>query len=196
MTKELAQSFGLDAATGVVVTTVESGSPAARAGLRPGDVILAYNGAKIDEPSLLPRLVAATKPGEKAEMEVWRAGKRERVPVTVGEIPAEAAAAKSEPARKAESSPTGLGLAVRGLAPEESKALGVDYGLVVEDVTSGASRSPIQPGDVILAVNQERFRSVEEFNKLVARHKKGENVALLVRRGDGAMYVPIEVGSG
>jgi serine protease Do len=85
---------------------------------------------------------------------------------------------------------------VRDLAPEERKALGVDYGLVVEDVTGGsAAASPIQPGDVILAVNQDRFRSVDEFNKLVAQRKKGENVALLVRRGEASVYVPIEIGT-
>jgi len=85
----------------------------------------------------------------------------------------------------------------RDLAPEERKALGVDYRLVVEDVAGGSSAaaSPIQPGDVILAVNQDRFRSVEEFNKLVAKRKKGENVALLVRRGEASVYVPIEIGT-
>jgi serine protease Do len=197
VTKELAQSFGLDAPSGVVVTTVEANSPAAKAGLRPGDVILGYNGQKIDEPSLLPRLVASTKPGQKADVEVWRGGKREQLAVTVGEIPAEnTAGAVPRPAEKKDTSSTGLGLAVRSLSQEERKALGVDYGLVVEDVTSGAAASPIQPGDVILAVGQDHFRSVEEFNKLVSRHKKGENVALLVRRGDNAIYVPIEVGTG
>jgi serine protease Do len=195
VTKELAQSFGLDSPSGVVVTTVEANSPAAKGGLRPGDVILAYKGQKIEEPSLLPRLVAATKPGEKAQLEVWRGGKRERLSVTVGEIPAEEVAA-AKPEQKQDASPTGLGLAVRDLAPEERKALGVDYGLVVEDVRSGNASTPIQPGDVILAVNQEHFRSLEEFNKLVARHKKGERVALLVNRGGNALYVPIEVGTG
>jgi len=195
VTKELAQSFGLDSVSGVVVTTVEANSPAAKAGLRPGDVILAYKGQKIDEPSLLPRLVAATKPGEKAELEVWRSGKRERLAATVGEIPAEEVATAKTPQKK-DASPTGLGLAVRDLAPEERKALGVDYGLVVEDVRSNDPATPIQPGDVILAVNQEHFRSLQEFNRLVSRHKRGERIALLVNRGGNAIYVPIEVGAG
>jgi serine protease Do len=85
---------------------------------------------------------------------------------------------------------------VQELPPEGRKALGVDYGLVVADVVGGpAARSPIQPGDVIVAVNQERFHSLEEFKKLIARHKKGESVALLVRRGENALYVPLEIGA-
>ncbi len=195
VTKELAQSFRLDSATGAVVTSVEPGSPAAKAGIKVGDIILSYNGKTIDEPSELPRLVGATKPGEKAQLEVWRGGKRERLAVTVGEIPSEVATKTGEKPSK-ESASTDLGLAVRDLAPEERKALGVDYGLVVEDVTGGsAAGSRIQAGDVILAVNQDRFRSVEEFNKLIAQRKKGENVALLVRRGDASVYVPIEIGT-
>jgi serine protease Do len=196
LTKELAQSFKLDSATGAVVTTVEPGSPAEKAGLKPGDVILAYNGKKIEDPNELPRLVAATKPGDKAEVELWRNGKHERTTVTVGEFPSDIKSADARHGPAAESS-SELGLAVRDLAPEERKALGVDYGLVVEDVAGGpAARSPIQPGDVILAVNQDRFRSLDEFKKLIAQRKKGESVALLVRRGDSALYVPMELGAG
>jgi serine protease Do len=68
---------------------------------------------------------------------------------------------------------------------------------VVAEVTGGpASRSPIQPGDVIVAVGQDRFRSFEEFRKLVETRKKSGSVALLVRRGDSAIYVPLEMGTG
>jgi serine protease Do len=193
VTRELAQSFKLEAASGAVVTQVEPGSPAEKAGLKPGDVILGFNGKKIEDPNDLPRLVAATKPGERAQIEVWRNGKREELAATVGEFPSEIASAPRGQRPGTEKSGS-LGLAVRELAPQERKALGVDYGLVVEDVAGGpAGRSPLQPGDVILAVNQERFRSVEEFNKLVSQRKKGENVALLVRRGQGTLYVPVEI---
>jgi serine protease Do len=195
MTKELAKSFSLQEPVGAVVVNVEKGSPAERAGLRPGDVILGFNGKKIEDSNELPRLVGATKPGEKAELEVWRGGKSQRLSATVGEFPTEQAAAVSREKAPKEAS-NALGLAVQELPPEGRKALGVEYGLVVSDVVGGpAARSPIQPGDVILAVNQERFSSLEEFRKLVARHKKGDSVALLVRRGDASLYVPLEVGA-
>jgi serine protease Do len=196
MTKELAKSFKLDAPGGAVVVGVEAGSPAERAGLKTGDVILSYAGKPIEDPNELPRLVGATKPGEKAQMEVWRNGKRERLTATVGEFPTEAAAnaSKSQPAPKEASAD--LGLAVQELPPEGRKALGVDYGLVVADVTGGpAARSPIQPGDVIIGVGQDKFSSLEQFKKLVAQHKKGDNVALLVRRGEGTLFVPLEIGA-
>jgi serine protease Do len=196
VTKELAESFKLDSATGVVVANVEAGSAAAKAGLRPGDVILGYNGKQIDNPSDLPRLVAATKPGQKAQLDVWRNGKRERLSAVVGEFPSEQRKASArEPAGKPAAANAQLGLAVSELPPQARKQLGVEYGLVVEDVTGGpAARSPIQPGDVILAVNQDRFHSLEEFNKLIAAQRKGGRVALLVQRGDSALFVPMELG--
>jgi serine protease Do len=83
---------------------------------------------------------------------------------------------------------------VRELQPEERKKLGVDYGVLVVDVAQAAAGTPIRRGDVIVAVNQARFKSIEEFTKLIEAQQKGDTVALLVRRGEGAIYVPIEVG--
>ena len=194
VTKELAQSFKLDSTNGVVVVQVEPGSPAEKAGLQVGDVILSYNGKPIEEGNMLPRLVGGTKPGQQAKLEVWRKGERRTLSATIGEMSSstdKAAAAKPP----AEGTPSSLGLSVRELQPEERKKLGVDFGVVVVDVSPAtAARTPLRRGDVIVAVNQERFKSVEEFNKLVAAQKKGETVALLVRRGEGAIYVPMEVG--
>jgi len=191
LTKELAQSFKLDQPVGAVVTNVEKGGPADKAGLKLGDVILAYNEKKIEDPIELPRLVAATKPGDKATLEVWRNGKAERLAVNVGEFPAEAkAAARATPAKDTHDN---LGLAVSELPPEGQKALGVDYGLVIEDARSGAAAaSGLERGDVIVAVGQDRFRSLEEFNKLLSQ-RKGQRVPLLVRRGESALYVPVEL---
>jgi serine protease Do len=138
--------------------------------------------------------VAATKPGTQATMEVMRAGKRESLKVGVGEIPQEETVAKAETREKPTAS-NRLGLAVRELPAADRKTLGVEYALVVVDVVGQpAQSSPILPGDIILAVNQQRFSSIEEFNKLLAQQEKGSSVALLVRRGDGAIYVAMPVG--
>jgi serine protease Do len=194
VTKELAESFKMASDDGVVVVNVERGSPAEKAGLQVGDVILAYNGKVIEEPNMLPRLVAGTKPGEQAKLDVLRKSERRTLTATVGEVPAERSARTSQAPAK-ESTPSRLGLAVRELSPEERKKLGVEYGVVVVDVAQGpAARSAIQPGDVIVAVNQSRFSSIEEFTKLLAEQQKGAKVALLVRRGEASIYVPIEVG--
>ncbi len=193
MTKELAETFKLKSTDGVVVVNVERGSPAEKAGLQVGDVILAYNGKRIEEANLLPRLVGGTKPGEQAKLEVVRKGERQTLTATVGEIPAQPTARAGRAPAK-DSTPSRLGLAVRELQPEERKKLGVEYGVLVVDVAQGAARSEIQPGDVIVAVNQSRFSSIEEFTKLLAEQQKGAKVALLVRRGEASLYVPMEVG--
>jgi serine protease Do len=192
LTKELAQSFGLQNPDGVIVVNVEPGSPADESGLRIGDVILSYNGERIDQANELPRLVASTKPGDKATVQIVREGKQQRLDVAVGESAPAATAGATRPGQGL--NPSGLGLSVRELAPEERKALGVEYGLVVTEVTDKLAGTPIRPGDVIVAVNQSRFNSFDEFKKLIASQKAGERVALLVRRGEGAIYVPVEVG--
>jgi serine protease Do len=193
LTKELAQSFKLDTTTGAVVVSVDPGGPAAKAGIRLGDVVLDWNGKPIDDPNELPRMVAASKPGSAAKMRVWRGGKAETLAVTVGEVQPDATKTSKEGPRKAPP-PNRLGLAVRELPPEDRKALGVEYGLLVVDVARPNAAMPILPGDVIVAVNQRPFRSVEEFDKLIAEAQKGQTLALLVRRGEGALYVPVEVG--
>jgi serine protease Do len=198
LTKELAESFRLDKTTGAVIVNVEKGGPAEKAGARVGDVVVAWNGQKLEDANELPRLVAATKPGSAATMEVIRDGKPAKLEVTVGEIPTDeaVAAAAAKPEAKEKATPANkLGLAVRELPAAELKTLGVEYAVVVVDVVGPPARaSPILPGDIILAVNQQRFSSIEEFNKLIAAQKEGSSVALLVRRGDGSLYVPMPVG--
>src|SRR5258708_21234557 len=189
LTKEVGQSFKLDADSGAVVVNVDPAGPAGKAGVRVGDVVLDWNGKKIDDPNELPRLVAATKPGSKAKMKIWRGGNAETLDIAVGEIPGENAKAPREaPPKEAHNR---LGLALRELPAADRKALGIDYGLLVVDVANAGG--PIMPGDIIVAVNQERFASLEEFNKLIGRAKKGDSVALLVRRGEAAVYVPLPV---
>ena len=190
MTKELAQSFKLESPDGALIASVEPGSPADKAGIKPGDVVLAFNGQKIDEPNKLPRLVGGTKPGQSATLRIWREGKAEDVKFTAAELVSEAKAAK--PAPKKETKPNRLGLVVSEIPAPQRRALGIDYGLVVEQADSG--KTQLRPGDVIVAVGRHTFKSLEEFEKLIESQKQGESVALLVRRGEATVYVPVEVG--
>ena len=189
VTRELAQAFGLKEPQGALIASVEPGGPADKAGIRSGDVVLSYNGKALEDENMLPRLVAGTKPGDTAELEIWRGGSRERLKVNVGELPSEKRTAQSMP-EKGEKAAR-LGVLLAELPPAQRKALGVDYGLVVQDVQK--PDVPLRPGDVIVGVNRQQFASVEEFNKLIAA-QKGGTVALLVRRGPATIYVPVEVG--
>jgi len=191
MTKELAQSFQLQETDGALIATVEPGSPADKAGLKPGDVVLAFNGQKLDDPNKLPRLVAATKPGQSATLRIWRNGKAEEVKFTAAELVAETKAAKPA-ADKSQQKTNRLGVVVSELPSAQRRALGVDYALLVERADS--ARSPLRPGDVIVGVGRETFSSVEDFERLIEQRKQGDTVALLVRRGDLTAYVPVEVG--
>jgi serine protease Do len=192
VTKELAQAFGLKEPHGALVSTVEPGGPAEKAGLKTGDVILAYNGKPVTDADELPRVVAATKPGTSATMDVWRDGKRQSLQVTTAEL-------KQEPTRTARAAPpkekgeqsARLGVTVSELPPEQRKQLGVEYALVVEQVEKPGL--PLRAGDVIVAVNSQRFSSIAEFEKLIAS-QQGQTAALLVKRGEASVYVPVEVG--
>ncbi|HEX7055119.1 MAG TPA: DegQ family serine endoprotease [Burkholderiales bacterium] len=184
----LARSFGLDRPRGALVSTVESGGPADKAGLKPGDVILSFNGKPVERSSELPPMVAATKPGTKAQMEIWRGGKKQTLGIVVGELENEQVAA-AKPQKGGDSK---LGLAVRPLSAEEKKELGVASGLIVEDAVGPAARAGIRPGDVITSVNGAPVKSVEDLRKLVSKAK--DAVALLVRRGDQSIFVPLDLG--
>jgi serine protease Do len=181
VTQSLAQSFGLDRPRGALVAQVEKGSPAEKAGLKPGDVLLGVNGKAIERSAEIPPLVAAVKPGDKATLNVWRDGKKQDLAVTVGRLDADKTAEAASP--RNEKADTGkLGLAVR---PSKE-------GLVVEKVSGPAERAGIQAGDVVTAVNGRPVKSVDDLRK-AAEHAKG-SVAVLVRRGEDSIFVPIEIG--
>jgi len=185
----LAKSFGLDRPIGALVSTVESGSPADKAGLKPGDVILSFNGKPIERSSDLPAIVANTKPGTKANLDVWRNGRKQTLGLAVGEMKNENVA-KNEQGGQIENGGK-LGLAVRPLTPEERKEVGTQ-GLVVEQAAGPAARAGIRRGDVITMVNGQPVKSVDDLRSAVAKSK--ETVALLIKRGEATVFVPIEIG--
>jgi len=186
--QSLADSFGLSKPEGALVSGVEKGSPADKAGIAPGDVIVKMNGERIAASSDLPALVADTKPGSTAQLEIVRKGAHKQVELTVGTLKEPKVASDAND----QASKGRLGLAVRPLEPEEQQQAGVEGGLLVEGVSGPAARAGIQPGDVILQVNGTPIRSVEQLREISA--KSGKRLAVLVQREDARLFVPLELG--
>jgi serine protease Do len=197
VTKELADSFGLSKPQGALVASVEKGSPADKAGLEAGDVILRFNDKPVAQSSDLPRMVGNTKPGTKASLHVWRSGAGKDLAVTVGEMPDEQAGGRNQRRGKpAEAVPANrLGLVLAEPTGEQKRQLGIRNGLIVEEVRNG-SRNDLRQGDVILALIvkgvQTEVRTVDQFNGLLAKTDKDSNVTLLVKRGDSQTFVTIK----
>jgi serine protease Do len=194
VTKELAESFGLPKAAGALVNSVEKGGPADKAGLEPSDVILKFDGKTVNSSSDLPRIVAQTRPGAKVAMQIWRKGAAKDVTVTVGEMPEEKVAQR--PGRRDSKSGNvvaRLGLTVSELSAEQRKELGIGGGLLVEDVQGAAAKAGIRRGDILMALNNQDIKSVEQLTQLLSQFDKAKSVALLIRRGDGALYVPLRL---
>lgn len=191
VTREMAQAFKLESPAGALVSHVQPGSPADKAQLRSGDIILSYNGKTIQEVNELPRLVASSRPGSQAKLVVWRNGTKRHINVTLGELPTEKAEETSPvPSGQA---PNRLGLVLRDIPPEQRQQLGIDHGLVVEAVRGVAARTPIRPGDIIRRYNQTEVTDLAQFNGLLAKEKPGASVALLVQRGQGTTYVTLQI---
>jgi len=168
---------------------VVKGSPAAKAGIEPGDVILKFNGKDIASSSELPPQVAAVKPGTTATLEVWHDHATRNVEVTIGAMEEKATvAANDEP-----SADKGrLGVAVRPLSAEEKQATELANGVVVENVGGAAAKAGIRSGDVIVSVNNVPVKSVEQLKELVS--KAGKTVALLIQRDEARIFVPVPLG--
>jgi serine protease Do len=196
VTKELAESFGLQKANGALVNSVEKGGPADKAGIQASDVIIKFDNKEVINSTELPRVVAATKPGTKVTVQVWRKGERKDLTVVVGETPDEKSAGKRPAAPKKSSGEalSKLGLAATDLTSDLKKELNVANGVLVENAEGIAARAGIRRGDVILAVNNQEVKSVEELNRLLTAGDRARTVALLVKRGEGSLYVPLKLG--
>ncbi|QIL83441.1 DegQ family serine endoprotease [Diaphorobacter sp. HDW4A] len=186
----LADSFGLDRPEGALVSNVEKGGPADKAGLQSGDVIRSVNGQKIVASGDLPAVVGMATPGTKIDMEIWRQGKREQLSATLGNASDKISKVASNGNDKA--SRGKLGVSLRPLQPDERKQAGVDAGLLIEQAQGPAAKAGIQPGDVLLAVNGTPAKDVEQVREAIA--KAGKSVALLVQRDGSRIFVPVQLG--
>ncbi|MBW8330104.1 MAG: DegQ family serine endoprotease [Thiobacillus sp.] len=188
VTADLAESFGMDRPRGALIAQVQEDGPAAKAGLQASDVILMFGGKPVENSGDLPRMVGMAKPGAKIPLQVWRRGKAQAIQVVLGELPGEA-----QLAGKSGKTYSRGGLALSELTADQRRELKIDYGLLVEEVAGDAARAGIRVGDVILAVNNGKVATVDAFRKAMAAVPKGKSAAILVRRGEGSLYIPLKI---
>jgi serine protease Do len=194
LTKELAESFGLPSTRGALVNSVEKGGPAEKAGVEAGDVILKFNGKTVNSSEDLPRIVGAIRPGTPVTIQIWRNKALRDMKVTVGRMQEERTARAGQRGGPPQSSAaTQYGLTLSDLSEAQRSELKISGGLLVENVKGAAARAGVRRGDVILAVNNQDVSSVDQFNQIMAQFEKGRIVALLIRRGPNALYVPFRV---
>ncbi|MDQ6627851.1 MAG: DegQ family serine endoprotease [Pseudomonadota bacterium] len=184
-----ADSFKLDTPEGALVSNVDPGSPADKAGLKAGDVIRKVDGHTIVSSGDLPSLIGQSAPGKVVSLGVWRQGKNEQFSATL----ADANEAATKPA-KAELAvgPGKLGLSLRPMQPQEQQESGVRGGLIVEDAAGPAALAGVQPGDVLVGVNGIAVKNVDQVREAVA--KAGRSVALLIERDGNKIFVPVRIG--
>lgn len=195
---DIAESLGLKKAEGALVRGVEEGSPAAKAGVEAGDIVLKFDGKPVEKSADLPRLVGNTKPGAKVGLTVWRRGALKELRLTVAALEEEKVAkatAREKPAAKPSGAAQALGLTLRELETEEKAELKLRGGLVVLDASGPAARAGLGEGDVILALANREVLGLKDFEAALAGLDKGRAVSLLVRRGDWVQYFVIRPNS-
>ncbi|WP_372970947.1 DegQ family serine endoprotease [Marinobacter sp.] len=189
--RDLAESFGLKRPRGALVAEVMSGSPAEKAGLKAGDIVLEYEGEDVTLSSDLPPMVGRTPVGESASLEVMREGKQITLDVEIGKLPEEGGQAEAAPASDNNGpSSAPLGMTVEPLPDDVRDSLGVSGGVLVAEVAQGpALNAGIEPRDVITELNRRPVNSVEDFREAVASLPEGSAVSVRVVRQGRAIYL-------
>lgn len=194
--EDVAEAIGLKNADGALVSSVEPGSPAQKAGVRAGDVITKFDGKRINKWSDLPRIVGQTRPNTDSTIEVWRRGKAVKFDIKVETLNGDEALASSNSQENSKSDDASgadrLGLVVVNPSAEQKEALGIDGGVVVTEVNDLGASSGLIVGDVILAVNEQDVKDLKHYQNLVKDLAKNKNAALLVRRDDFTQWVAVQ----
>ncbi len=195
MTEELAKSFDLKEKQGGLVASVFPNSPASKAGVQAGDIILKFNGKAIKESHNLPAEVARTKIGSTVPIEVLRNGQRKTLQVKIAQRDDQDVAAQASAA----GGNAGLGVEVRSLTPEEKRELGLAQGqggVYINRVEPGsdAARSDVRPGDILISVNGKAVKQAPDYGRLVAAIKKGQVVRFFLKRGQATVFVAFQKG--
>ena len=192
VSKEVAESLGLGKPQGALVSNVEAGSPADKAGIEAGDIILKFDGKKIEKSSDLPRAVGGTKPGTASTVTVFRRGSTKDYPIMVGEFEPDRAAQKATPEKATPPNAAQLlGLTVSDLTDALKKELNLKGGVRVDAVADPALKAGIREGDVVVQVANTEVADVKAFTQLLTRLDKNKPINVLLRRGEWAQYTVI-----
>jgi len=194
VTHDLAESFGMKTPSGALVSKILDGSPAAKAGLKTGDVILEFDGKAINNSSDLPQLVGNAPIGSTARLKVLRNGKTEILKVKIAELPPEEKLAEANTSGTSEKSDR-LGLSVTDLTADQRKTLELErYGVLVQGVEEGAGADAgIRRGDVILKINGTDVENTAQLHKLEKSLPSGKSMPVLVQRRSGPVFLALRV---
>lgn len=202
VTSDLAEEFGVKDLKGALVSGVMKGSPAEKAGIRQGDVILQYNGKTVEDTGHLRNMVSQTPIDTRVKVRILRRQKEVETEVTIAELPKKLAESSprfqsGKPGQKGGESSALAGLVVRELTPDLARRLGVDdreKGVVAVKVDSGSRvfEAGIRPGDIILQINQKNLSTLEDYNKAVSNIRAKDRILLLIRRKDQDLFVTVK----
>ncbi|GLS13490.1 peptidase [Hydrogenophaga electricum] len=199
VSKEVAESIGLGQPRGALVRSVEPNSPAAKAGVEAGDIILKFDGKDIERSIDLPRLVGNTKPGNRSSMTVFRRGGQRDLTITVAELEPEkpqprASAGEGSKPPAAPGAAQALGLALSDLSTADKRDLNLKGGVRVDSADGAAARAGLREGDVIIALANTEVPSVKDFEGVLSKVDRSKPVSVLFRRGEWAQYTVIRLG--
>ena len=198
VSKEVAESLGLNKARGALVRNIEVGAPADKAGLEPGDIILSFNERAIEKSSDLPRIVGDTRPGSKVSLMVWRKGAQKELSITVADMePAEKVAAKKQDDEPATTTTNALGVGVIDVSDAKRRELSIKTGVEIQALAEDGplSRAGARVGDVIVRLGDVDIIASKQFEIAVkAVTKNNKSVAVFIRRGDSTLVIPVKPG--
>ncbi|MCW5237452.1 DegQ family serine endoprotease [Verminephrobacter eiseniae] len=194
VSKDVAESIGLGKPIGALVSGVEVGSPADKAGVEAGDIITRFDGKTIEKVADLPRLVGATKPGSKSVVTIFRRGATRDLNITIAAIEPDKAtgkAAEREDNPKASAAAQQIGLSVTEMSDARKKELKLKGGVVVVAATDAAARAGLREDDIILSIANTEISGVKDFDAVLAKADKSKAINLLYRRGEWTQYALI-----